>query len=81
MIDVPTTPDHDKNYAKSNGGDSACIVCGRNTRHPAGYLRFDMSDLNTALTAEEYSKAGEPAEFPIGADCLKNNPELSDYLI
>lgn len=54
-----------------------CIVCGKETKNPAGYLRVDEATQSKALPP-----AYDPDNvFPIGSNCLRKHPELKAWLV
>lgn len=86
MHSIPRTADYDRNYARHRMQDAyPCLVCGKAVTKPNAYIRiFYGSD---AVTTEEAADiiaregdGGDTGYYPIGSNCLRNHPELQQYV-
>lgn len=83
MIDIPKTPDYDK-QVKSQGKFPPCIVCGRPIKNPNHPYHLHMTVDGMAVSVAEAENLPDDEDqgcFPVGADCIRNHPELKPYII
>ena len=86
MIEIPYTDDHSRNQERRNQALwMPCVVCGRAVKSPrSAMLRvFWGSHIVTEAEAKEIigreGEGGDLLYYPIGPDCLRNNPALQCY--
>jgi hypothetical protein len=90
MLDIRPlqSPDFSKNSSRVRGEDYPCIVCGKACRAKRTryvYLHLGGTHVVTsaerdALNADPETAGGDMGSYPIGPDCIKQNPVIQPYL-
>jgi hypothetical protein len=80
------SPDFDKNGKIKPGKPSRCILCNRPCLEPK-YFVWEHYGGGTVVTREEGERlnsqgrgGGDLGAQPIGADCLRKNPQLKRFV-
>jgi hypothetical protein len=77
-----TPPDYRKNQEKA-GDLPTCVICGRGIKAQSPkmvHLHDGGSAIVTETEAAELDAAGDMYFYPIGPECLRNHPEIKDYV-
>ena len=83
MLEIVQTDDYDKNFSKGwRDGGTPCVVCGRGVKPPHRYVVHVHCGGSHVVTEAEAATLPENEDlggYPIGADCLRRNPEDRPY--
>lgn len=81
MIIVPSSPNRRKNLDRNGGSDKPCIVCGKAVKDSKHYIHL-WNGSHAVLRAEipALNPAGDTGHYPVGAECLRQYPELRPYV-
>ena len=79
MIPLPRSP-HYTSSAYIADCEMPCAVCGKAVRNPKHWLRLvnGGSDVGTAAEGDANPSA-DLGYYPVGANCLRQHPELKPY--
>ena len=83
MIDIPFIESirYHKNQDKCKGDDTPCIVCGKPVKNIKHMLHiWDGYSAVKQAEIDDLDPAGDTGMYPIGKTCLRNNPELKEYV-
>jgi hypothetical protein len=86
MIDVKQNHDYHKQVDRHGYSEALpCIVCGKAVKNPKHHVRLFYGV--TVVTNDEANAiiereggGGDLSYYPIGANCLRNHPELKMYV-
>ena len=82
MIDIPYHKDYSKNQEKCTGDDYPCAVCGKPVKTPKYMVRVVGGGGMIGTDADaEVDLSADLGYYPIGQDCLRNNPVLRDFAV
>lgn len=83
MIEVPQHPDYDKNSCKATSDDYPCVVCGKPVKAGKGHSVYLGKGGSHLLLESEADPAASDflGVYPLGRDCLRNNPQLRPYVL
>lgn len=82
MIEVPQHPNYMANKDRYGKPDALpCVVCGKGVSKPRWWVRLHLggSHLVTEAEAETLPENEDMGAYPLGADCLRQHPELRLY--
>jgi len=76
MIKAFSHPDFKRNQEKA-GGLTPCCICGKGIKDmsTAKHLRVNVYNEFVAADAD-LAPSEDMGSFPVGSECLRNNPEL-----
>lgn len=83
MINIPRTADYRKHADKIKGDYTPCAICGRAIT-PQNILYVRTYEGGSLVTADELSTldpSGDTGCYPIGRNCLRNNPSVAPYVV
>jgi len=80
------SPSYSKNIEKCESGEGfrcPCAVCGRHIKDAKYWLTFVGGSLETVAMYRDADPddAGYMGCYPIGPDCLRNNPQARPFLV
>lgn len=86
-IEITTTALYHDNSIKCRGDEQPCAICGRPCKNPKYYLWIHHGGSH-AVTKDEGERLNSTGScgadlgcHPIGADCLKRNPQLKPFVM
>lgn len=85
MIEIHMTDDRDKQVDRIKGNYLPCVVCGRAVKQEKYFIRVfygatAVTDSEAKAIIERDGSGGDLLYYPIGANCLRNHPELKPYV-
>ena len=85
MIDIPYNQKLiDRNEAKFGQNDgNACIICSAQIKNLDNHKLWVRVLWGTKIGTEQEAKSHPDADmgyYPIGKDCLANNPQVAEYV-
>jgi hypothetical protein len=84
-IEIPRSPNYDKNYTGMSRYYGPCVVCGKDCKNPKyGVIEVNgggEAALPDSPEADDVTHPGYMGEQPIGSDCLRAHPELLPYVV
>jgi len=81
MIAIPFHPNFSSNLEKVKHNELPCVVCGKSIATPRKWVRVVNGGCWIGTNQEgESEPAGDMGFFPIGADCLRNHPEIKEHV-
>lgn len=74
--------DYSKNRDKCTDDTQPCIICGKPVKNPRYMVHVHEggASLVTETEAQAMDDNADLGLYPIGVKCLKNNPDLQQYL-
>ena len=81
MIEVPYHPKHTEN-AERCGAAYPCVICGKAVTTPNPWMVHLHGGGGYIVTEEEAGTMPEAEDlglYPIGAECLRQHPEVKPY--
>jgi len=83
MIAIPRTADYRKYADKVREDDTPCAICGRaiNPNHILYIRTYAGGSLVTEEELQTLDPSGDTGCYPIGKNCLRNNPSVAPYVV
>lgn len=86
LIQLPRSKYFNRNREQSRGNYYPCAICGKNVKSPKyGVHMFwgdvAVTDAGAAAIIENEGHGGDMGFYPVGSDCLRNNPQIKPFLI
>lgn len=81
MIELPRSPNYQKNAARIRGDYAPCAVCGKAVIKGNKAVHIVRGGGYVANQFDAIDPAGDCGIWPIGPECIKAHPELKPYLI
>lgn len=91
MIELPQSPNRDKNQERYGGGaldETECAVCAKPIKndkitaeiHVHGGWGAVVTEDEAAAMRGTAAEGGDMGMWPVGSDCLRKHPELKPYV-
>lgn len=82
-IAIPQSLNHARNRDRCDGDKTPCYICGKGKKPKRAETMIWVVDGGAVAATQEERVApgGDMGLHPIGADCLRHNPQLKPFVI